>query len=93
MKKFIRQIWDAFVRLLSKASYDKWLHFIFGLIIAALCCITLHWGYWSILPTIALAFAKEAMDKWTTDQWDWWDIVVGCIGGLVIELFYFLGTL
>ena len=90
MKEFIRKVWDAFVRLVSKVPYDKWLHFVFGLLIAAFCCITLGWGYWSILPTIALSFAKEGMDKWTTGQWDWWDIIAGCIGGLVIELFVVL---
>lgn len=87
MKNFIRKIWDAFVRLLSKVEYDKWLHFIFGLLIAAFCYITLHIGFWSALPTLVFAFAKEAFDKWTTGKWEWWDIVATCAGGIVIEIF------
>lgn len=90
MKEFLRKIWDAFVRLLSKVTYDKWLHFVFGLLIAAFCYITLGWCLWSILPVIALAFAKEAFDKWTTGQWEWWDVIAGITGGAVIELFALL---
>ena len=92
MKELIGKIWGAFVRLLSKPTYDQWLHFVFGLLAAAFFYIALGWGYWSVLPTIALAFAKEAIDKWITGQWDWRDIVAGCAGGIMIWLFLLLGA-
>ena len=89
MKEFIRKIWDAIVRLISKVDYDKLLHFCAGLIIAAIFALPLHMEV-CIVPVIFAAFIKEFFDLWTTDKWEWWDFGATCIGGLVIQLLVIL---
>lgn len=84
----MRKIWDKIVALISKVPYDKLLHFIVGLIIAAFFAIV--WpsvAEWCIAPVIAAAFAKEFFDNWTGDKCDWWDFVATVAGGLVIFIF------
>ena len=44
-----------------------------------------------IVPVIFAGFIKEFFDKWTTQEWDWWDFVATCAGGLIIQLFVILG--
>lgn len=85
MKNFIRKIWDAFVSLIGKVPYDKLLHFIAGLIIAAIFALPLHMKV-CIVPVIFAAFIKEFFDLWTTDKWEWWDFGATCLGGLVIQI-------
>ena len=89
MKNFFRKIWDAIVRFISSVPYDKLLHFIAGLIIAAFFAIALgmKFCFW---PIIFVAFGKEFFDKWTTGEWDWWDFAATCFGGLVPQLFVLL---
>lgn len=87
MKKFIRKIWDAIVTFISKVSYDKLLHFIAGLIIAALCAMVFKWGLWCIIPAIVFGLLKELFDWWTTRVMDWKDFIATACGGLVIFLF------
>ena len=85
----MRKIWNKIVAFISKVPYDKWLHFICGLIIAAFFNIVLGMKV-CIVPAIFLGFCKEFFDKWTSDQWDWWDFVATVSGGLVIQLFAIL---
>ena len=85
MKNFIRKIWDAIVSLISKVPYNKLLHFIAGLIIAAIFSIPLHMKV-CIVPVIFAAFIKEFFDLWTTDKWEWLDFAATCFGGLVIQI-------
>ncbi len=86
----MRKIWNWIVALISKVPYDKWLHFIAGLIIAAFFVIVLKMTV-CIVPVIFAGFIKEFFDKWTTQEWDWWDFVATCAGGLIIQLFVILG--
>jgi len=90
MKNFIRKIWNWIVALISKVPYDKLLHFIAGLLIAALFGITLHMKV-AIVPVIFAGFFKEFFDIFTTNEWDWWDFAATCAGGLFIQLFIILG--
>ena len=85
----MRKIWDKIVALISKVPYDKLLHFIAGLVIAAFFCITLGMKV-CIVPALAAGFIKEFFDKWTSDQVDWWDFVATVAGGLVIQIFAIL---
>lgn len=85
----MRKIWDKIVALISKVPYDKLLHFIAGLVIAAFFCITLGMKV-CIVPAIAAGFIKEFFDNWTSDQVDWWDFVATVAGGLVIQIFAIL---
>lgn len=85
----MRKIWDKIVALISKVPYDKLLHFIAGLVIAAFFCITLGMKV-CIVPAIVAGFAKEFFDNWTSDEVDWWDFVATVAGGLVIQIFAFI---
>ena len=89
MKQFLRKIWDALVRLISKVPYDKYLHFIMGLLLTAAAYIFFGWKA-CIIPAVVAGLLKEAFDKWTTGQWDWWDFVATVCGGLIIQLFVVL---
>ena len=92
MKNFIRKIWDAIVSLISKVPYDKLLHFIVGLIVAAFFVIALKWAGWeALLVTVAVGALKELFDWLTTEKVEWWDAVATVIGGLVILIFWLLG--
>lgn len=86
----MRKIWNWIVALISRVPYDKWLHFIAGLIIATFFAIVLKMTV-CIVPVIFAGFIKEFFDKWTTQEWDWWDFVATCAGGLIIQLFVILG--
>lgn len=85
MKEFIRKIWNAIVGFICKVPYDKWLHFIAGLIIAAFFCIDLKMVV-CIVPVVLAGFLKEFFDLWTSDKFDWWDFAATCAGGLVIQI-------
>ena len=89
MKNFIRKIWDAIVKFISSVPYDKLLHFVAGLIIAAIAALPLHMKA-CIVPVVFAGFIKEFFDSWTTDKWEWWDFGATCIGGLVIQLLVIL---
>ena len=65
MKEFIRKIWDAIVRLICKVPYDKWLHFIFGMIIATFAAIVFQ-NKFCIVFAVAFALLKELFDKWNS---------------------------
>lgn len=86
----IRKFWDKIVRLILKVPYDKLLHFIAGLIVASFFAIVFDFK----APILAAALAgliKEAFDKYTTKQVDWYDFVYTCAGGAVIQVFALLG--
>lgn len=86
----MRKIWDKFVSFISRVPYDKWLHFMAGLIVAAFFAITLKMTA-CIVPAIFAAFIKEFFDDWTTGEHDLWDLVATVSGGLLIQLFVILG--
>lgn len=89
----MRKIWNKIVDWLLKVPFDKWLHFIVGVLIAAFFGITLHMGAWAIVPAFFAGFIKEFFDKWTTDVWEWLDLLATTIGGVVITVFFLLGGL
>ena len=86
MKNWIRKAWDWFVGLIEKVPYDKLLHFVAGLIIAAFFNIC-----FGVIPCAGLALLfgllKELFDKYTTGSYDLWDAVATFIGGAVIQVF------
>lgn len=92
MKEFIRKIWDAFVCFIPKVTYDKLLHFIAGLLIAAFFDITLGMAA-CIAPAVLAGFIKESFDLWTTGKWDWRDFAATCAGGLAIQILVVLALL
>lgn len=88
----VRDIWDKFVSLLLRIPIDKFLHFLFGALIAAFFAITLRFNGCIFWVFIAAAL-KEFFDAYTTDVWDWKDALATVIGGLVIQLFVILGCI
>lgn len=89
----MRKIWDKLVALIYKVPFDKWLHFMAGLIIAAFFAIVIpKWAEWCIVPVFFAGCAKGFFDVWTTDEadWDWKDLLATLIGGFVIQLFVIL---
>jgi len=86
MKAFFRKIWDAIVSFIGKVPKDKLLHFIAGLVIAAFAALVLGMKA-CFIPALFAGLLKEFFDLWTTDKWDWGDIVATLAGGLVIFAF------
>ena len=87
---FLRKIWDWIVKQIYKVPFDKWLHFIAGLLVAALTVITFHFK-WCIAPALFAGIAKEAFDYFTTKKVEWLDLLATVIGGLIIQIFALLG--
>lgn len=90
--KQIRKIWDAVVKRLCSIAFDKWLHFIFGVLIAAFFCVTLGMKA-CIVPVLFAGFLKEFFDQLTTGQFDWKDFLATTVGGLVIQFFQVFAVL
>lgn len=86
MKQIVRKIWDAVVKRLCSIAFDKWLHFVCGVLIAAFFCITLGMKA-CIVPVLFAGFLKEFFDQCTTSHFDWKDFIATCVGGLVIQFF------
>lgn len=89
MKAFFEKIWDKFVDILYAIPFDKYLHFIAGLIIAAFFGITLH-VEGAIFPALFAGLIKDAIDEIVYDGFDWWDVLATTAGGAVIQLFILL---
>lgn len=90
----MRKLWDKIVALLLRVPIDKWLHFIAGMVVAAVCVITFGWPGWvGFLAAVVAGLAKEAFDWYTTKVVEWKDGVATAIGGLVILVLWLLGLL
>ena len=97
----MRKIWDKIVGWLTAIPMDKWLHFIAGMIIASFFAVALgeefmEWivgGYrpfvW-MAPVLLLAVLKEMFDGWTTQRFEWGDILATAIGGMLVVCFGWL---
>jgi hypothetical protein len=73
--------------LAGKVPVDKFMHFICGLVIAAL--LTPFIGAYSIVVVAVIAALKEIYDarhpdKHTADFWDWVATVLGGVVGFVV---------
>lgn len=91
MKQQIRKIWNKLVALVCKVPYDKLLHFIAGLIIAAFFALVApSWKWGAIVSALVAGVAKEVFDYCTTKQVDYKDALATLIGGAVIQLFVLL---
>ena len=86
----MRKIWDKFVAWLYKVPFDKWLHFIFGVLIAAFFACALGMKA-CIVPVVFAGFCKEFFDLWTTNKAEWKDMLATLIGGAFVQGFVALG--
>lgn len=86
----MRKFWNKLVALLYKVPFDKYLHFIAGLIIAAFFALAFGWKWGALLAAIVAGIGKEVFDYFTTKQTDWKDAAATVIGGLVIFIFALL---
>lgn len=90
----MRKIWDKIVALLVGIPLDKWLHFIFGALIAECCILTFHLPAWAG-AAVAFGFGllKEGFDAVTTHVTEWKDAAATSIGALTALVFWALGLL
>ena len=79
----IERIYKLFERLASIGS-DKYLHFIVGMMVAAI--VRLHVGALAALAAVAIVMvAKECIDHFVRkENFDWKDALAGVIGGVVM---------
>ena len=54
----MRKIWDKFVAWLYKVPFDKWLHFIFGVLIASFFACALGMRD-CVVPVVFAGFCKD----------------------------------
>lgn len=85
----MRKIWDKIVAWIQSIPSDKKMHFVAGAFVSAFVCIALGFKV-CIVGAVAVGLLKEAFDKWTSGEWDWWDFVATCLGGLLIQSFVLL---
>lgn len=90
MASLIGRGWAALTGWLGGTGKDKLLHFIAGLVVAALFGIVLHWGRLSVLPAVAAGLLKEAADQLRYKGWDWADLLATALGGAYVSTLYFI---
>lgn len=78
----IEKIYKLFERLADIGS-DKYLHFIVGIMVAAI--MRLHVGALAALAAVAIVMvAKECIDHFLRkENFDWKDALAGVMGGIV----------
>lgn len=81
----MKKIYAKLLAILNGIGVDKYLHFIAGLIIAAVFGITLDMKA-CIVPVVFAAFIKEAIDQSGSGDPNWKDAVATLAGGAVIQL-------
>jgi len=86
----MRNIWNKIVQWILHLPADKRLHFVAGFIVAAFFGISLGMT-WVIIPALFAGFIKEFYDLWTTDEWEWGDLLATVVGGLLCQGFVGLG--
>lgn len=85
----MKKIWNKIVRFFNALTVDKYLHFIAGLVIAAVFAIGLHMKA-CIAPAIVAGILKEVIDESNGRKADWADLVATIAGGAVIQLIVIL---
>lgn len=88
----MRKIWDKIVTWFTSFGLDKWMHFSFGLIIAAFFAVVIKFQvplFWAVF----FGIAKEIFDGITTKKFDWKDLLATAIGGAVIQVFCLIALL
>lgn len=81
----IKALYDKLVIIIAKwlcENIDKVLHAIVSMVITILLSIFLPLWF-SALLVLILGFAKECIDKYYGEKYDWWDILADIIGILI----------
>lgn len=84
MKKIFK-LYDAVARRLAAIPIDKWLHFVFGIVIAAASYFLLDIKA-CIAPVIVAAIVKELIDEFRCGGADFADLAYTVVGGAIIQL-------
>ena len=87
---WILSAYEWFVGLIDKVRRNRLYHFIAGLIIAVVAALIFHIE-WSIVPVIFIGFAKEFIDEWRANAFDWLDLLATVAGGLVVWVCQLIG--
>lgn len=84
MKK-IFALYDKVARWLAAIPIDKWLHFVFGIVIATVSFFLLDMKA-CIAPVIVAAIVKEVIDEFRYGGADFADFAYTAVGGAIIQL-------
>ncbi|MBO7314424.1 MAG: hypothetical protein J6U49_02040 [Alistipes sp.] len=84
MKKLLK-LYDDVASFLAGIAIDKWLHFIFGIVIAAVSFFLLDMKA-CIAPVIVAAIVKECIDEVRYGGADLADFAYTVAGGAIIQL-------
>lgn len=88
------KIYNKFVEWLCAIPFDKYLHYIAGLLIALFFGVSLGMGAAAFIPALFAGFIKEFVDEWKRVQaWDWWDFAATTFGGLSVTLAFVIKLL
>lgn len=76
---------NKIINWLMSLSADKYLLFIFGMLVAAIFAIPfgMKFCFW---PAIFAAFIFEFVRQWRGKTWKWWEFFNVLIGALPIQL-------
>lgn len=87
----IIKIYDSVMIWLGGIARDKILHLLAGVLIAAFFALIVPCsaGWCSIFAVFA-GVAKEVIDQYRYNGWDWADLAYTVIGGLIIQIFAWL---
>lgn len=84
MKKLLK-IYDKMASFLASIAIDKWLHFIFGIVIAAVSFFLFDIKV-CIAPVIVAAIVKECIDEVRYGGADLADFAYTVVGGAIFQL-------
>lgn len=90
MKKIIK----AIIHWFASIPKDKHIHYEFGMVIAAICQLTLHLDWWITMSIVTgMAICKDLYDLWENGKFDWLDVLSSVLGGGTIVGLWALGLL
>lgn len=76
---------------LGGIARDKLLHFIAGALIATFFALVMPClARWCVVFAILVGVAKESIDQYRYNGWDWVDLAYTVGGGFIIQIFAWL---
>lgn len=90
MKKTLK-IYDSAMAWLGGIAHDKLLHLLAGVLVAAFFALIVPCSAgWCVVFAIFAGVAKEIIDQYRYNGWDWADLAYTVGGGLIIQIFAWL---
>lgn len=87
----MRELFDKLEALVGSIPADKALHFIAGLLVAAIVAIIIpSISSFAFVVAYAVGLAKEVFDLVKYGNLDWRDLLATSLGGFVTQLFIWI---